>query len=491
MTEQNADEDPAPMLPRQRKDKRSERPPGTSGRNAAIAHFAVLVAVILAVWAIECEIRKQTGRTDGIIVRTGELSDQIKSTQQSNRKAEESVNALLSTLTERLGSIEDQLASARDQLHLLKQSASDHRATIAISHARALQVKSLVEEARQTIGDYRRDLQTYNALLERTRNRTEPDAESFSTEELTLLDYHFSEVTTDRTDNWSQRLTTLMTPVDDILTADKQGIDIPDTTLTEVSELAATIQQRHDDLKSKLESLQAFTRRFAAPEPKRARSLQDLVAEHRLAKAARHNETLVTRVASEQEQTDQAVEDAVADSLRKLRDVRIVGEQLLGSLQADAAEQEHAIQGQLSREQTAARKREAEQKQRDAELLAEQQKQQREYEAALPEMRRLLVPFLSSGHKQLNGTAWAEAAKPVPLSYAGIRASGALESSSTGQQAFLWLAGGPYNDRPDGIFPQYIGGDVSFSPALPSIRRGQSLLNEFGELLVANGLLAP
>jgi hypothetical protein len=114
----------------------------------------------------------------------------------------------------------------------------------------------------------------------------------------------------------------------------------------------------------------------------------------------------------------------------------------------------------------------------------------------LPEIRRLLSPFISPGHTQPNKTAidWPITAEKRPVSLSGLKRVGALQPTMKGLQDLMvcgsMMAPGPSGERPRGSFPDY--DKYLTSPEnLAAVKRAQELLRTHGQALVEERLLSP
>lgn len=154
---------------------------------------------------------------------------------------------------------------------------------------------------------------------------------------------------------------------------------------------------------------------------------------------------------------------------------------------------------QLERERVQLEQADKAQKQRDdnakteekARLEAEERLRRRQMQSQMADIRRYLVPFISQGNRQVNGgQQWVYTDKAVGMSLSALKAVKALQNDRDGYEMFLFVAGGPYNDRPNGVFRETIGG-AAMETDIPDIRKAQVLLEEFGDLLVEDGLLSP
>lgn len=114
----------------------------------------------------------------------------------------------------------------------------------------------------------------------------------------------------------------------------------------------------------------------------------------------------------------------------------------------------------------------------------------------LPEIRRLLSPFISPGHTQPNKSAidWPITAEKRPVSLSGLKRVGALQPTMKGLQDLMvcgsMMAPGPSGERPRGSFPDY--DKYLTSPEnLAAVKRAQELLRTHGQALVEERLLSP
>ena len=114
----------------------------------------------------------------------------------------------------------------------------------------------------------------------------------------------------------------------------------------------------------------------------------------------------------------------------------------------------------------------------------------------LPEIRRLLSPFISPGHTQPNRTAidWPTTIERAPVSLSGLKRVGALQPTMKGLQDLMvcgsMMAPGSSGERPLGSFPDY--DKYLTSPQnLALVKRAQELLRTHGQTLVEERLLSP
>ena len=118
-----------------------------------------------------------------------------------------------------------------------------------------------------------------------------------------------------------------------------------------------------------------------------------------------------------------------------------------------------------------------------------------EFQEELPAIRRLLSPFILPGYVQpVTSFEFRQSKAKGPLSLSALKESGALDPDDEGLLALLRIGGsrqeGRANDRPLGSFPQFHSKlDITKSRVRASVTRAQTLLREFGEFMVEDGLL--
>lgn len=113
----------------------------------------------------------------------------------------------------------------------------------------------------------------------------------------------------------------------------------------------------------------------------------------------------------------------------------------------------------------------------------------------LPEIRRLLSPFISPGYTQPNKSAidWPTTTEKAPVSLSGLERVGALQQTMKGLQNLMncgLKASGSSQERPFGSFP---GDDnrLTLPKTIAVLKRAQALLRIHGRALVEERLLSP
>jgi len=108
------------------------------------------------------------------------------------------------------------------------------------------------------------------------------------------------------------------------------------------------------------------------------------------------------------------------------------------------------------------------------------------FKRALPEIKSLLSPMISTGRMQIGRNGWT-AGEEGPVSWAALQKAKVLNLNQEGMINLGTLFGGPLNrnDRPRGGFPETMTSNEA------TIRRAQELLVEYGDILVEQGMLRP
>lgn len=244
--------------------------------------------------------------------------------------------------------------------------------------------------------------------------------------------------------------------------------------------MARTVAESTTDWEQQQLLVTAILKETAAAAPAEA-TLEAVVAERdstaALTAAIEFTEEQSRQIAAERAKTAQALLDARLAQEHALREVE------LAAVAANAG-----IESQKIKDAIAEVKRQESQRQAELQSRIERETAEAKFQQQLPEIRRYLTPFITPGNNQLVEGKWKYVEEKAPLSFTGMHAIGALEDTEAGHQKFYSLAGGNQNDRPNGIFRDYIGGHIH-EPR--DVVRSQRLLKEFGALLVEKGMLAP
>ncbi len=216
------------------------------------------------------------------------------------------------------------------------------------------------------------------------------------------------------------------------------------------------------------DALQQLEQEWAVQDAKAAQEAQDKVrAEYR------------EKLAKETAESERQIAEAKLEKERAERGATLAAERQA----AEIAARKHAeAMAEVEKEEA---RRVAE---REAKLKAEAE--EREYQAALPEIEKYLSGIITPGHKQLVRDRWVFTEETKPLSYSAMKARHMMRKDNTGQLYFVSYVASEGNDREKGVFSGYRPGAVP--PAMvPDIVRAQNLLEKYADKLIEHGKLLP
>lgn len=198
----------------------------------------------------------------------------------------------------------------------------------------------------------------------------------------------------------------------------------------------------------------------------------------------------------------EVAEEVRAEYARKLVTEKAESERLIGeaALENERVRREAKLAADRQEAETEARRvaettenaRQAEARRvaaREASLRAEAE--EREYQAALPDLERYLSGFITPGHQQLVAARWVYTEEAKPLSLSALKARHCLRQDDTGYMYFGTCAGSDSNDRPGGALDGYNGQGHVPPGMLPDIVKAQGLLLKYADKLIEHGRLLP
>ncbi len=439
----------------------------------------VFVLILLTLWWVGAPpgfgttdsnlAKKQAGNTQQTISTSGT----IQPTSNSQ------------TLEERRKDLESQLAAVKSR----QQEINLQNLALTLQSVNAGKLIRRIETARTAIESLRKQRTAWQkasqqALTSQSLGGVSNVVQAFVDIKLNPL------ATEDDLAYWDQSLAKLRTallPLQDGLS--DQITEVPKGFEAAIADIEVAVRAETDRLslfQSTLTRSLAEAKPPAAPNAptlkqaivQRERELTQQREAAREAAARQVREKTTWELAAEHAKTEQMLADQRKQLEAQRRQEELKKQQAEAELEihrlADAAERTR----QLAAEQKA---------RRAAELKREQDR--RRLQAAMPLIRQYLVPFITPGHRQLNGNQWVYSDERAPLSFSGIKARGALSNDQSGYQAIYWIGGSDRNDRPRGIFKHYIGGAIHPNE-VRNIRMVQRLLEEYGALLVIEGKLA-
>jgi hypothetical protein len=260
--------------------------------------------------------------------------------------------------------------------------------------------------------------------------------------------------------------------------------------LAQVDAVHGTLAKAAREIDEDLQNLEVLVASSQAATP----ANQSLAAASRARTDEKQAQTLA-RFTIESERQRQEFEKAARErqlaAERELQEAKLAAEQKIreADLAREKAEQTLRVMEATTK---------SDQAKRDLKQLEDFQARERirrervaKFEAALPSMKPLLMPFISTGKMHyIPGKGWREG-DPGPLSLTALQATRGLEDQP-GSPSILnnFLLGNQSgNDRPIGSYPTW---RPEAGPQIErEVRRVQAFLREYGDLLVERGMLQP
>jgi hypothetical protein len=467
----------------------SQIPVRTYGPKSVLVITLFSLAVGGAFWFLYQRLDDQAEATR----TTRDETDEIKSDFDVFRRETTSFKANLpqthEAMRKRIEELEHVHEQMAKQLQTLRQEATSERIERDQDLARLAELRYLGREVRTNLDALKTELTHWRVRLASLMTDGEGKKIAADPAKVSLFVTATSGelVTDERVSAWEERIARQLRTVESVDLKTTEQIAVPDEFVEEIESLAADVRTALDRVRRQKASVEAILSETQDAEPgSETPALETALADHRNraalavqqaadAAAGRVAEDYAQKLAAEKEETQKQLGEATLALERQQREFESRLKQVEAQKIAEAAEA-------IRREEEA----------RQAALKAELERERLEarFQAALPDIQRYLVPFITPGHKQLDGNKWVYSDEKGPLSLTGLRAKGALKNEQMSFQALYAVGGGQQNDRPDGMFPQYIGGHIH-DPLVPLARKVQTLIEEFGDLLVEKGMLAP
>lgn len=250
-----------------------------------------------------------------------------------------------------------------------------------------------------------------------------------------------------------------------------------------------------EEIVARLKAVRDEAARGAGAYDELNRRLDAIVSAAPQAQAGAENSTLEMALAGLERRIaaeENAAINAAADQARKERSERLArekaeSERLITDAQVETERaRKDAEVKRLADEKKAAMAQAAEDERARA-LALQEAELERKFQAALPEIQRLLKPFITDGSTQLVGGHYRKALTKGKVSYTALKGSGQLEKTTEGVTKLresMFVDG--KNDRELGAFPPY-----NIRGWEPATTRAQELLIEFGPLMVKKKMLEP
>lgn len=446
---------------------------------------AVLLSVVLFwMYGKVAQQGKQTDTTRGITEDLGKAFDEFRS--DTTKKMEELPRSQEEYL-ERLRAVEQQFADAQDDLEILRQQSNEREVSNSLSFERTVGVHRQGELIREKLRDLGNKLAQWNVRQSALLSEDSKDGKRIAGVPHLLKQFMAIDRQPYPSDGdvitWQERLQSLITRVDQAYKANDARFTASDMLVARLGELEKEVDDALDQVERHQVTVSSILDQAPEPPPSEdGISLQEAIDEEGKKRAAEAARILAEELERAQHESAQKFATAKADAKRLIGEEKAKMERLLG---------EHEAQ-RLAELADDAMREERERLEQRKEQLARQQLEA-EFQAALPEIRSLLTPFLSDGYTQpgRHGT-FERTTEKGPVSFSQLKGSGLLDKNvdSIGRLHFATTANS-INDRPYGSFPPQSIGSGERARTLTAVQRAQELLNKYGELLVEKEMLAP
>jgi hypothetical protein len=450
-----------------------------------VAAFVIITAGLFGLWWVSNRLEKQSTRVDALRkdmdanqTRTHRDFEQLRLSQGEAAAAIGPINNALEEMQQSLRELAQFRNSLEEELQLVRQRASQQQSLAARSEARRIAVLHEVEEIRAQLGA----LVEANAIWQ---SNYAPLESNDSGRRIASMDETMALAATrwqrDRTNekqlaSWRDQLTALEAPLKNAQTDDGTLSLVDEQHLAEIRNLGRMVAKELDDCRDDqtvLDTLQERTK----DRPPGATTLGERVRQLST-EAAIARTTTMEEARQQQTETDN---QRLAD-LEKQR-IALVADISAQDTKNELAKLADDLEGKRLQGEIDEAKRRA---------LKARQALLREYQNDLPEIRSLLMPFISHGYAQpATGWEFKKTLTKGPVSLAALHSSGLLDDDRRAlNQLYFATTANRKNDRPLGSFPAQAIGARDGERAILKVQRARELLIKYGELLVADELLA-
>lgn len=440
----------------------------------------IALSVTLFAW-VDKRVATQDSRIDDVSKNRTEIGRQIEDSRtQSESQAEH------------LKTLESELSRALADLQTMQQEVSSRRLTATLTSVNAGQLIRQIDRIDLSMAELAANLMAWQrdraSLLTDERGRAIAGSDELL-DRFVMLDSQPIPSLRD-VEGWQTDLASLRASL----------VVAGDATRVEIAQVPDGFQRTIDGLESqtldataRLLALQNAVERVSADH--RAPDGGSMILREAMKRSAekrqlKRDEDIVAVIEDVHSQYSRQMQEEAAATQRLIEEralehARAVREELL---EAQKLDEKIELQ-RLAELRDEARQKE-EERRAEAQARMETAARRARMQQSMPLIRQYLAHCITPGNRQLNGSKWGYSDKKVPLSLSGIRAYGALENTPVGYERMYWIGGGDQNDRPDGVFANYIGGAI-YDSEVPKVRTAQRLLTDFGDLLVEDKLLSP
>lgn len=437
------------------------------------------ISIVLISW-VDRRVERQKPAIEGIRKGHNDLAVQISHGQNQAEQFAEQLNAS-----------ETQLSEALAEIRTMQQEVSARRLTATLTSVNAGQLIRQIDRIDQSLADLTSNLLEWQgdraSLLTDGRGCAIAQSDE-SLQRFVILDSQSIPSLRD-VESWQTDLARLRTSL--VVARDATGVEIaqvPDGFQETIDQL----ESRTTDASTRLLALRNHVERIPPGHNTSAgdETLEDAIQRNVEERQRNREEALVAVIEEVHSQYSRQMQEEAAATQRLIEERALKHTQAVREEILEAQKLDEKIELQQLAELRETARQQEEHRQASAKATLETAARRARMKQSMPLIRQYLAPCITPASRQLNGSKWVYSDTKVPLSLSGIRAYGALENTPRGYERMYWIGGGDQNDRPDGVFESYIGGAI-YDNEVPKVRTAQRLLTEFGDLLVADGLLSP
>lgn len=470
----------------------SNPPVRAYGPRSAITLAALCVLSGLAFLFLHRQLNEQSELTDATWTKTSELHDDLASLEQQTTSLADELPRAQQQFETRVAELEEIHGSMNEKLREIRAEAASQQLYRDALRARVAEVRSLRAEVRADLDALEQDVRDWteqsqqllhNDLGRRLAARPE------LLRQYRLLD-DSPPVTEKQIERWDEQLAVRFESLGERSDDADMMLSVPKESIGALEDIHRGIRDVRSAVRAKQSELQHLMQQAARVSTPAERDLQSALEHFEQQEVQGRLERIAE---AEKRAFDEYTEKLAAEraaTARERGELQLKKERELRDLELAAVEANSNIEAQKLKDAIAEVKRQEAQRQAELKAKIERKTLEAEFQAAMPEIRSYLIPLIAHSRWQLTGQQWKYVDTAGPVSLSAIRARGALQNTESGYEAVYWICGGPQNERPNGPFDRYIGGAIH-PRRIPLARKVQTLLNEFGELMVEKGMLAP
>jgi hypothetical protein len=356
--------------------------------------------------------------------------------------------------------------ASQQELEILRKQASERKSSLAVAQAKATGVKAAASRVNEQLNRLQAELATwhksYESLLTNEAGRRIATSEKHL--QLVAPALKRKRPLPSEVAGWQESLRILLKPLDDQSDGESELMVSPQH-VAEIDTIGVKVAESLEQLHTDRALVDAVLSETVSVQPTNT-TIDEALNQRSVAEIKAMHERLESARQTALDEQAAALATAQAELIKSQTAVK----------QQEIANERARLGAQLSAltdEQKAIKQREAEE--------IERQNLQREFDAALPDIKRYLVAFLADGFLERGAEAGSG-----PMSFAAIQRAGALSRDETGRQNLAHLVGN--GGRSTGPLPRFRGGMTK--PQQEACDRAQQLLTKFGPLMVEKGMLA-